>query len=559
MSANAELLWMLLEHLVLTALPAAAVTLFAVRRGLRSVPLLLCIALVASGVSAMLAFWAFYFEPLVGKTLAFVLLLGSIQGIVLLRPDRMDRELLRELLPPVALWVLGSAFVLYLGFLHGGTDQPLNIAQNRFSHSLPTDNEIPLFFANWFYGHGHSGTVPEYIDWLSSDRPPLQIGYVLAQRPFAWDQNGLHYQVIGVVVQQLWIVGMWAVLCAARIRPFARGLAIFAAMASDVGILYGFFVWPKLVAAAFVLGALAIVISEDWARLRHNPYAAALLAALCALGMLAHGASAFAIVPLLIFGALRGLPSWRWLGIAALVGVALLGPWSAYQRFADPPGNRLIKWQIGGFIGIDERGVLTTIADGYRSAGLDGTLENKWGNVTKIVGQVETERAVSGAVDYVGEGHVGQAIEALRIPRFFSLLPFLGVLLVAPVAMLVARLRRSRDGPDWRFAVSALGLCLLACGIWALLMFGEFDSSTMIHVGSLAIPLLAVCACAVGAYAVSPGLGVGLVALSALSALLLSVPALNPLPGTSYSPIAAVLAAASLAGFGLVAFRSAAR
>jgi hypothetical protein len=550
---------MLVAHLLLTALPAAFGVFVAARRGLRSVPLLLAVGLATSGATAMLVFWAYYLDPTIGQATAFLLVLGSIQGIALCRPDRLDRQLLRELALPAALWALASAFVVYLGFLHGGTDQPLALATSRFSHQLPTDNEIPRFFADWYYHHGHHGPPPPFGDWLSSDRPPLQVGYVLAQRPFGWDDAGLHYEVLGVVVQQLWIVGMWAVLCAARLRPLARGLAIFAAIVSDVAIVNGFFVWPKLIAAAFVFAALAMVLSEDWSRLRSNPHAAALFAALCALAMLAHGASAFGIVPLLVFGALRGLPSWRWLGIAALVGIVLLAPWSAYQHYADPPGNRLIKWQLGGSLEIDERGALETIVNGYREAGLSGTLENKWGNVTKMAGQRDVEGAVEEAADEIDAGHPGNAIVSLRLPRFFDLLPFLGLLLIGPVAMLFARARGRPSGPEWRFALLSFAFCGFACAIWALLMFGEPDSSTLLHVGTYAVPLLAACACVVGAYAVYPRLAIALVAVNALFVLVLYVPALAPPAQTSYSAWAALLAAASLAGIGLVSFRQALR
>jgi MFS family permease len=550
---------MLVAHLALAALPATLATFLAMRRGLRSVPLLLSVALAASGGTAMLAFWAFYVDPLIGQATAFVIVLGSVQGIVLCRPDRLDRGVLRELWQPAALWALGSAFILYFGFVHGGIDQPILTAGTRFSHPLPTDNEIPLFFANWYFDHGHNGTPPPFADWLSSDRPPLQTGYVLAQRPFGWDGDGTHYQVLGVVVQQLWIIGLWAVLCAARIRPFARSLAIFAALASDIAILHGFFVWPKLIAAALLLGALAIVLSDDWQRLRRNPYAAALFAALCALAMLAHGASAFGVIPLLIVGALRGMPSWRWFAIAALTGVALLGPWSAYQRFADPPGDRLLKWQLGGSLEIDDRGALTTIVDSYGEAGLGGTLENKWNNVNEIVGPRDTKEAVRAAIDETEEGHFGRAIMALRTPRFYSLLPLMGLLLLAPVAMAVARVRGRPDGPEWRFAVVSLAYCALVCVFWALLMFGGPDSSAMIHVGSMAVPLLAVCGCVIGAYSVYPRLAIALVALNALLVLALYAPALSPPPGTSYSVLSALIAGASLAGFALVAFRRAER
>jgi len=556
MSANAELLWLLAEHLVLTGLPAALAALLALRLGLRSVPLLLALALAASGLAAILVFWAYYADPLVGQVAAFLLALGSVQGIVLCRPDRLDRAVLRKLAAPAALWALGSAFIVFLGFVHGGSDDPLVLATTRFSHPLPPDNQIPAHFAEWYFDHGHSATPPLFGDWLSSDRPPLQVGYVLTQHPFGWDESGLHYQVLGVVVQQLWIVGMWAVLCAARLRPVARGMAISAAMVSDVGIVHGFFVWPKLIAAAFVLAALAMVIGEDWRRLRDSPAAAALFAALCGLAMLAHGASAFGILPLLALAAWRGLPSWRWLGTAALVGLALLAPWTAYQRLADPPGDRLIKWQIGGSLPIDDRGAFEAIVDGYEEAGVGGTLDNKWRNVTTMIGWKETEGAVRSAVDKLGEGHPDEAVAALRQPRFFALFSFLGILLLGPLAMLVARVRGSPGSPEWSFALVSLAFCGLAVLTWGLLLFGGSEAAATLHVGSLALPLLAVCACVVGAYAVSPRFGVGLAAVNILLVLILYAPVvLDVPPDTSYSPLAALLAAASLVGFGFVALR----
>jgi hypothetical protein len=554
MSANAELLLLLAGHLLLTALPGTLAIVLAMRRGLASVPLLLGLGLAASGAAAMVSFWAFYASPTLGKAVSVAIVAISVVAIAWAARRGLDRDVLRELATPAALWAFGSAFVLFFGFFHGGTAEPLLTATSRFSHTLPTDNEIPKFFADWFYFHGHHGKPPLFADWLASDRPPLQIGYVLAQRPFGWDGSGLHYEAIGIVVQQLWIVGMWAVLLAARIRPLARGLAIVAAMVSDIAIVHGFFVWPKLIAAAFLLAALAIVLGREWDGLRRSAGAAALFAALGALAMLAHGSSAFFLLPLLLFAALRGLPSRRRLGVAALVGVALLAPWSAYQHYGDPPGNRLVKWQLGGSLAIDDRGALETIVDGYREAGLGGALQNKWENVRQIVGFGETRSAVDGAVDEFFSGNPGKAAAALRLPRFYALLPLLGVFLLAPVAMALARARGRPEGPEWRFALASLGLCVAACVAWALLMFGGPDSTTMIHVGSLAVPLLAICGCVAGAYACRPRLAIGLVAVNAIAVLLLYAPSLSPPVGTSYSPPAGLLAVAGLAGFCLVAF-----
>jgi hypothetical protein len=555
MGWNLELIGLLAEHLLLTGLPAAAGALLAMRLGLRSVPLLLATALVATGGAAIAGLWLYYATPTLGQASSFFIVGGSLVAVVWCLRGGVERDLLRQLATPAALWMLASAFVVFLGFLHGGTEEPLKTALTRFSHELPTDNEIPRYFADYFYVHGHHGTPPPFADWLSSDRPPLQIGFVLAQRPFGWDSTGLHYEVLGVVVQQLWVLGLWALLAAASLTARTRGLVALAAIVCDIAIVHGFFVWPKLIAAAFLLAALALVLCDDWVRLRRQPLAGVLFATLCGLAMLAHGSSAFFILPLLGLVALRGLPSLAWVGAAIAVGIVLLGSWSAYQRFADPPGDRLIKWQLGGSLAIDDRGSLETIVDSYREAGLAGALDDKWGNLTKIVDQGEAEQSGEEAVDLVGEGHPGRAVEALRQTRFFGLMPFLGLLLIGPVAMLVARIRRGREGPDWRFAVLALGFSLAACLVWSLLMFGGPNAQTLIHQGSLAVPLLAVCGCVSGACAVDRRLGIGLVAANVAVVLLLYVPALTPPPGSAYSPLAALLAAAALIGIGALTLR----
>lgn len=548
---------MLLEHLALTALPGVAVTLLAMQRGTRSVPILLCLALASSGLVALAAFWAYYASPTFGQAWDYAVLLGSI-GLVLWSWFRggLDRWLLRKLLTPLLLWALGSCFVIYLGFLHGGTDNAIGMSSLRFTSQLPSDNDIPRFFSEWFSIHGHDGPPPLYpAGWHMSDRPPLQIGYVLSQRAFSNDVVNLHYQVLCVVIQQLWIVAMWAVLIAARVRSATRSLAMFAVIISDIAIVHGFFVWPKLLAATFLLAALALVISPKWVELRRDLRVAALFACLCALAMLAHGASVFGVIPLVAIGVLRGLPTWRWLGIAALVGLVLMGPWSVYQRYGDPPGNRLLKWQLGGYSRVDGKGTLETIVDGYSEAGLSGTIANKYENFGEMAGWPGTKNEIVDMVDFAQNGEIAKALEALRRTRFFYMLPLVGLFLVAPIAMLLRRKQVSRGDPDWRFALISLFFVVVGCVGWGLLLFGGTGARTVIHAGSLVLPLLAFCGCVAGLRATHPRLAAVVVGINIAIVLAIYTPSLTPPPGTSYSAIAAVLAATSLIGLGLVTFR----
>jgi hypothetical protein len=117
------------------------------------------------------------------------------------------------------------------------------------------------------------------------------------------------------------------------------------------------------------------------------------------------------------------------------------------------------------------------------------------------------------------------------------------------------RRRRRESEPDWSFAITALIYLGIGLLFWVLLQWGTpGSSSTIIHAGTLAIPLVAIAACVVGAAAVSTRLATAVVAVNALFVLALYAPSLTPLPGTSYSPIAAILAVLGLLGFGLVAF-----
>ena len=210
------------------------------------------------------------------------------------------------------------------------------MATTRFSHPLPSDAEIPNYFIDWFAVHGHAGTVPIFPgEWMFSDRPPLQVGYGLYQHPFHTDSTGLDYEVLGVVLQQLWIVGLWALLDAAGLGRRTRGLTMIAVLVSGLAIVNGFFVWPKMLLrrlparrrgagadAALERGA-AFVLGGGAGRRRS-----------AALAMMGHGSSVFGIIPLAIVAAWRGLPSWRWIGVArarrdrrhgALVGLPEVG------------------------------------------------------------------------------------------------------------------------------------------------------------------------------------------------------------------------------------------
>ncbi len=134
-----------------------------------------------------------------------------------------------------------------------------------------------------------------------------------------------------------------------------------------------------------------------------------------------------------LLAAYRGLPSWRWIGVAVAVGIVLMAPWSAYQKYGDPPGNRLTKWTLAGVAEIDDRGAVETILDAYGEAGLGGTLHNKAENFVDHDSGGTMAPNRSGRV--VSDGTLTEIARTIRAIDFFYLLPSLGLLLLAPLLM----------------------------------------------------------------------------------------------------------------------------
>jgi hypothetical protein len=550
--ADGKLLLLLALHLVLTGLPGVAAALFAMRRGVARVPVLLGIGLLASGAVGMLGFWTAYAGVEIGQTFAFLAIFGSVLVAVWSAwGGNLDREVLVRLAEPLGLWILGSAFLVFLGFLHGGNVEPLIMAASRFSHQLPSDAEIPAYYIGWFAAHAHNGTAPIFPgEWMFSDRPPLQEGYGLYQHAFHHDTTGLDYEVMGVVLQQLWIVGLWAVLDAAGLGRRTRGLAMLVVLVSGLAIVNGFFVWPKMLSAAFLLAAAALVLTPLWKEIRGSLWGAALVAGLCGLAMMGHGSSVFGIIPLAIVAAWRGFPSWRWIGVAVLAGIVVMAPWSAYQKWAEPPGDRLTKWTLAADPGGDELSTGQAIRKAYSEAGFGGALENKWVNYKVMLG-IE---GAPGIAEEAFEGNVETFVAKVRDLIFFFLFPSFTLLLLAPLAMLFRRRQRDRDGPEWTFALRTFAVLLIGAFFWGILVFGTAVDGTALHIFSFAVPILAMAGAVAGLRSVAPRFAVGWTLLYATLSLALYVPSLAPVPTSSFSALTAVLTAIAIAGYAAVAF-----
>ena len=234
-----------------------------------------------------------------------------------------------------------------------------------------------------------------------------------------------------------------------------------------------------------------------------------------------------------------------------------MAPWSAYQKYADPPGDRLTKYFLAGEPEYtDQRGLTEAIFDAYGAAGVGGTLHYKGQNFATMVGGGPMVETLERGWDYAQVDDLKGALTEVRVVLFFDLVPALALLLLGPVAMALAWRRRGQRPREWSFALNCFAVFAIGAVAWGLLMFGNLAARTVIHAGTYLLPILAICGCVAGLRAAFPRFAVYWVAFSSAVMLALYAPSLYPLPGTSYSALAILVSALSLAGFAALALRA---
>ncbi|MDP3073385.1 MAG: hypothetical protein Q8N18_24045 [Opitutaceae bacterium] len=431
------------------------------------------------------AFVCYFIHPRVGHAfswIAMAAILGTLAHAWLRPHQATDAPATRARLGRlVALMLLAGCF--YISVLFIWTKPSFTAtASHRFLPNMPGDPDIPRIFAERL----DIGVSPKAIggDWLSSDRPPLQTGIALVSLPALRALGFGHDKACataGVWFQLLWIPALWMFLRWLGLTERAAQAAATAAVFTGFLLFNSVFVWPKLGGAALVLIGFGVMFGDprEVAPRRRGP----VFGVLAACGALAHGGVMFsllALAPLVLLSLRR---RWRaWLLAAAVFAVVSL-PWTAYQRFYEPPGNRLVKWHLGGQIAPDDRGALETLIDGYRALGWEKAIATRQANARDILDG--RWRLMFAPVD-------AGARAALRADEFFRPFRAPAAWILGLVALPVLGWKLFRGQAKWhrrggrhRLAVAWLGLTLAA---WLALMF--LPGSTLTHLGSYVVPLL---------------------------------------------------------------------
>jgi hypothetical protein len=188
--------------------------------------------------------------------------------------------------------------------------------------------------------------------------------------------------------------------------------------------------------------------------------------------MLAHPGGIFsapALVMLMI--RTRRFVSVQKLAAGAGLIVLFVAPWVAYQKFYDPPGNRLLKMHLAGVGPIDSRSTWQAVKDTYRSVGLEKMASYKWANVAALIGP---------------HPFLAGRSEASRTAQREYIWNALGVVNAGWAALLLVAFRKT--SPALPHSGLLIGMAALNLLVWCLVLIGP--AYTLTEHGSYADILL---------------------------------------------------------------------
>jgi len=448
--------------------PGLAIALWFSRKRVLDAPLTIMVILTGCGISGLLCFFCYVLAQRLGLLVSLGTPTVSAVTAILYR-RRIGQMLRRPVVHVLALWLLCAALYTSAGLLYRNDSPPSENIQDRFfTYAMPPDNILPLVLGEKIYNQ--APYRPAFFgDIQSSDRPPLQTGIMLSQRPF-WREPELQYLLLGILLQTSWIPAVWVLLK----RMDVTGPTLLAAIAipalSQFAFVHEVFVWPKLLSAAFGLLAISCF---GWFTDRESTLANALLGgALTALAMLSHGGVMMTVIAFAIITALARKAPLRW--SAALIGVAAVVylPWILYQKLYDPPGDALLKLHLAGVIDRDHS-LGSLVFSSYRKLGFSGWLRTRWTNISFLFWPTSE----------VTQFHdLGQTAYWLSHLSFFNLFPALGF---ANAGFL---LRFGSTRPERRVADRMILIAFASLVVWLLIMFAP--ESTSIHQGSFLMVIL---------------------------------------------------------------------
>ncbi len=458
----------------------AALSLIATRRRDLGPAATFGIIVTAAGAAGLATFWAWFANPQFGTGVSLGLLGASS---ITLSAFGLGSSVGRlQLYWPLATAAAVELIYLGLAFAQGGLSGQSDAATQSIAVRfwVAPDNKIPFIVANLLAAH-HSLAGYLFGGWQTSDRPPLQSGLALLEYPLFGNRD-LGYQVLATGLQMLWLPALWVLFQALGFSH--RRIIVPVLITATTGAVFvnSIYVWPKMLAGALMLAALAALVSRSPGDRRFGSILIASSASI--LAFLSHGSAAFTIIglaPLIAIAVFRHR-AWFEVGVAAVVGLALYLPWFVFQRLVDPPGDRLLYWQLAGLTSTSatRQPFLQALLDQYRAAGPVGVLLDKAGNIAGLIARpdlwVHSAADPAWTQNFLGLARVAQLTDPLCAAG-----P-----LVLGLFVLVRRRRRQSLAP----LLPVVWFAGLSAAAWVLVQFGSRDAASIISQGPYAILVL---------------------------------------------------------------------
>lgn len=438
--------------------------------------------LLAAGCGWFAIFLGYVLSARLGSALALlILILPFPLALMIGRHRRISladiTDLQKGLLPTLLLVCL----ILWIGLFPFHWEGQLDDGPAVRWRHFPTDAWLPMLFGDML-AHGRLD-VPMVGDWLSSDRPPLQVGLYLMLYKLLPHRHVLVYQGICSWAQALVLLPL-ASLLARLMSKRAQAIALLALSLSALMLLSTLFVWPKLLAAAFSLIYYLALFPADGSPRR---WAQAGIAA--ALAMLSHGGALFFIVG----AAFVQLFWYRRQCLAMLLragplAAALYLPWAAYQRLVDPPGDRLIKWHFADKIDVSDDSAAQAILHAYSQLTPGDWLTARLQNLGVIVkGTLSAPYDAWRMATRQDPAFLSRFIEEDFYHMFHSMW-FASPLLLPPCIAVMYLRDRHRDSQLLKKLLQALTSFSVVTLVWVIAIFKGGVTTT--HIGAYASVLL---------------------------------------------------------------------
>ncbi len=451
-------------YFLLFLLPGSVVASYIYPR-ISAKPLFLLLSVAGSFGIGYILFYMYYFNPLLGKICSIVILSLSIILFYMRRKIIADIFKSSDYIWPLRFVILQSLFYLSVLFsLHTDVEAHMEIEWRFLNNTLQPDNIIPYIFLERIF---NGLSLSHFLgDWLSSDRPPLLTGVLALLRPLSIFQSPeLFYQIMGTFIQSSWIIAVWAIIRNKKWSNTVLFLTLSFITFSGWSLINTNFLWPKIATIPMIILAYILLIQAK--RTRWDIIVGSLA---CAFAFLLHGGSIFSILALgvmLLYKKYR--LSWKEIASGALMFIITVLPWTLYQKLADPPGDRLLKWQLAGVTDINNQSFLTTFIQAYRSHSLADIVAFKLANFTTLLPDFNDLSGVAG----------------IRF-QFFNNFTLVNGIALLGLLSLIIYLIKDYKSIQWRStaAVPMTYQLVLSLCIWCLLLFGP--GATQVHQGSYA-------------------------------------------------------------------------